>query len=44
MPGQTLLVLEDPRALRLEVTVPEVAAHSLRAGQTVPIRLEGGRC
>jgi RND family efflux transporter MFP subunit len=43
MPGQTLLVLEDPRSLRLEATVPEIAARSLRPGQTVPIRLDGGR-
>jgi RND family efflux transporter MFP subunit len=43
MPGQTLLVLDDPGALRLEATVPEVAAKALRAGQTVPIRFDGGR-
>jgi RND family efflux transporter MFP subunit len=43
MPGQTLLVLDDPRALRLEATVPELAARSLRKGQNVPIRLDGGR-
>ena len=43
MPGQALLVLEDARALRLEATVPRIAARSLRPGQTVPIRLEGGR-
>ena len=43
MPGQTLLVLEDPRTLRLEVTVPEIAAHALRPGQTVQIRIDGRR-
>jgi RND family efflux transporter MFP subunit len=43
MPGQTLLVLEDPRSLRLEATVPEIAARSLRPGETVPIRIDGGR-
>lgn len=43
MPGQTLLVLDDPRALRLEATVPEIAARQLRAGQTVPIRIDGDR-
>jgi RND family efflux transporter MFP subunit len=43
MPGQTLLVLDDPRALRLEATVPEIAARALRKGQNVPIRLDGGR-
>lgn len=43
MPGQTLLVLEDPRALRLEATVPEVAARALRPGQTLPVQVDGGR-
>jgi RND family efflux transporter MFP subunit len=41
MPGQTLLVLDDPGALRLEATVPELAARALRAGQSVPVRLDG---
>jgi RND family efflux transporter MFP subunit len=41
MPGQTLLVLEDPRALRLEATVPEIAARVLRTGQTVPVLIDG---
>ncbi len=43
MPGQTLLVLDDPRALRLEATVPEVAARSLRPGQVLPVRIDGSR-
>jgi RND family efflux transporter MFP subunit len=43
MPGQTLLVLDDPRALRLEATVPEIAARELHPGQAVPVRLDVGR-
>jgi RND family efflux transporter MFP subunit len=42
MPGQPLLILEDPTALRLEATVPEVAAQTLRLGQTLPVRIDGG--
>jgi RND family efflux transporter MFP subunit len=41
MPGQPLLVLDDPSALRLEATVPEVAARTLKAGQAVPVRVDG---
>jgi multidrug efflux system membrane fusion protein len=41
MPGQPLLVLDDPRALRLEATVPEIAARALRVGQPVPVRVDG---
>jgi RND family efflux transporter MFP subunit len=41
MPGQALLVLDDPSALRLEATVPEVAARTLKVGQTVPVRVNG---
>lgn len=43
MPGQTLLVLEDPRALRLEATVPEAAARALHPGQAVPVLGDGAR-
>jgi membrane fusion protein, multidrug efflux system len=42
MPGQALLVLDDPSALRLEATVPEVAARTLKIGEAVPVRV-GGR-
>jgi RND family efflux transporter MFP subunit len=41
MPGQPLLVLDDPTALRLEATVPEVAARTLKVGQAVPVRVDG---
>jgi RND family efflux transporter MFP subunit len=42
MPGQTLLVIDDPRALRLEATVPEAEARALRTRQSVAVRVEGG--
>jgi RND family efflux transporter MFP subunit len=41
MPGQPLLVIDDPSALRLEATVPEVAARTLKVGQAVPVRVDG---
>lgn len=41
MPGQPLLVVDDPTALRLEATVPEIAARTLKVGQTVPVRIDG---
>lgn len=41
MPGQPLLVIEDPSALRLEATLPEAAATRLTQGQTVPVRIDG---
>jgi RND family efflux transporter MFP subunit len=41
MPGQPLLVIEDPSALRLEATPPEAAARTLTQGQTVPVRIDG---
>jgi RND family efflux transporter MFP subunit len=41
MPGQPLLVLDDPSALRLEATVPEAAARTLTVGQAVPVRVDG---
>ena len=41
MPGQPLLVLDDPTALRLEATVPEIAARTLKVGQKVPVRIDG---
>jgi RND family efflux transporter MFP subunit len=40
MPGQPLLVIEDPSALRLEATLPEAAARSLSQGQGVPVRID----
>jgi RND family efflux transporter MFP subunit len=40
MPGQPLLVLDDPSALRLEATVPEAAAQALKVGQAVPVRVD----
>ena len=43
MPGQTLLILEDPRALRLEATVPEIAAKAMRTGQTVAVLIDGAQ-
>jgi RND family efflux transporter MFP subunit len=41
MPGQALLVLEAPGALRFEGRVPEAAASVLSARQTLPVRLDG---
>ena len=41
MPGQTLLVLEAPGALRFEARVPEAAVDGLRVGNSLPVRLEG---
>jgi RND family efflux transporter MFP subunit len=41
IPGQPLLVLEAPHALRFEARVPEVTSENLRIGQQLPIRLDG---
>jgi len=41
MPGQPLLVVEAPGALRFEARVPEAAADHLAIGETVPVRLDG---
>jgi multidrug resistance efflux pump len=37
VPGQPLLVLDDPRAYRLEAEVGESAVGRVRLGQTVPV-------
>jgi RND family efflux transporter MFP subunit len=37
VPGQPLLVLDDPRAYRLEALVGESAVGRVRLGQTVPV-------
>jgi multidrug efflux pump subunit AcrA (membrane-fusion protein) len=39
-PGMTLLVVEDPRAYRLEVAVDESRIAQLRSGDTVDVRLD----
>jgi len=41
MPGQALLVLEAPSALRFEARVPEAATDRLTVGASVPVRLDG---
>jgi membrane fusion protein, multidrug efflux system len=41
MPGQALLVLEAPTALRFEARVPETAVDRLTLGASVPLRLDG---
>jgi RND family efflux transporter MFP subunit len=41
LPGQALLVLEAPTALRFEARVPEAAVDGLPIGASVPLRLEG---
>src|SRR5262249_44952926 len=41
LPGQPLLVLEAPSALRLEAQVPETTGESLAVGDPVPVRVEG---
>jgi RND family efflux transporter MFP subunit len=41
LPGQALLILEAPTALRFEARVPEAAADRLAIGATVPVRLDG---
>ena len=40
VPGQPLLVLDDPRAYRLEAEVGESAVGRVRVGQTVPVTLD----
>ena len=41
LPGQALIVLEAPDALRFEARVPEAAARGLVAGRPQALRLEG---
>src|SRR5262249_31444373 len=41
MPGQPLLVLEAPGALRFEARVPETAVDRVALGASVPVRLDG---
>ena len=41
LPGQPLLVLETPTALRFEAQVPERAGEDLSVGDRLPIRLDG---
>jgi RND family efflux transporter MFP subunit len=41
MPGQPLLAIEDPGALRLEATLAEGAARALAPGQRVQARIDG---
>jgi len=41
LPGQALLVLEMPSALRFEAQVPERAGEDLAVGDPMPVRLEG---
>ena len=41
MPGQALLVLEAPTALRFEARVPEAAVDRLTLGASVPVRIDG---
>ena len=41
LPGQALLVLEAPAALRFESQVPETAAGDLAVGDRLPVRLDG---
>lgn len=40
LPGQALLVVEDPSALRLETTVPETAARALPNGSRTTARID----
>jgi multidrug efflux pump subunit AcrA (membrane-fusion protein) len=40
VPGQPLLVLDDPRAYRLEAEVGESAVGRVRVGQRVPVTLD----
>ena len=41
MPGQSLLVLEAPGALRFEARVPETGGSELAVGNALPVRLDG---
>lgn len=41
MPGQPLLVIEDPGVLRFEATLPEAIARTLAQGQSVSVRIDG---
>jgi RND family efflux transporter MFP subunit len=40
MPGQPVIEVEDPSALRLEATLPEAEARTLAQGQSVPVRID----
>jgi RND family efflux transporter MFP subunit len=39
-PGRVLFEMEDPRALRLEVEVPEQLGELIRIGDTIPVRID----
>ncbi len=41
VPGQPLLVLDDPTSLRFEVPVAEASARALSPGQKMAIRIDG---
>ncbi len=41
LPGQAILVLEAPSALRFEAQVPEAAGSDLRVGDTARVSLDG---
>ena len=41
VPGQPLLVLDDPTALRFEAPVPESSARALSMGQKLAVRIDG---
>ena len=41
VPGQPLLVLDDPTALRFEAPVPESSARTLSTGQKLAVRIDG---
>lgn len=41
MPGQALLVLEAPGALRFEARLPEAVVDTLAVGKSLPVRLDG---
>jgi RND family efflux transporter MFP subunit len=40
IPGQPLLVLENPSAMRLEASVPETLAHDIAVGGAVRVRID----
>lgn len=40
VPGQTLLVIEDPTRLRLEASVPERQGGAIRVGDKVKVRID----
>jgi RND family efflux transporter MFP subunit len=41
VPGQPLLVLENPTSLRFEAMVPEASTHELATGRGLPVRIDG---